>query len=94
MWLMKPPLHEETIADAKKQAHDEHAGRETDAASVVVVRDIQTLVQAIFDAAKTGPVELQPPLGVEFLRFGAGQQGDVLVLATVTLAQQARGLRH
>jgi hypothetical protein len=51
------------------------------------VRDVQSLVQAVFDAAKTGPVEFQPPLGVEFLGFRAGDQGDVLVLATVALAQ-------
>jgi hypothetical protein len=56
------------------------------------VRDVQALVQAVFDAAKSGPVELQPPLGIQFLRFSAGEQGDVLILAAVALAQQAGGL--
>jgi hypothetical protein len=86
MCLMGPPLHEEAIADAKEQTHNEHAGRETNPAPVVVVRDVQALVQAVFDAAKTGPVELQPPLGIQFLRFSAGEQSDVLVLAAVALA--------
>jgi hypothetical protein len=56
--------------------------------------DIQALVQAVFDAAKTSPVQLQPPLGVEFLGFRAGEQGDVLVSAALALAQQAGGLCH
>jgi len=94
MWLMGPPLQEKAIADAEEQTHDEHAGRETNPASVVVVRDVQALVQAVFNAAKTGPVELQPPLGVQFLRFSAGEQSDVLVLAAVALAQQPGGLCH
>jgi hypothetical protein len=94
MGLMGPPLHEEAIADAKEQPHDEHAGGEANPAPVVVVRDIQALMQAVFDAAKTGPVELQPPLGVEFIGLRAGEQGDVFVLAAVALAQQSGGLCH
>src|SRR6266545_4312383 len=49
-------------------------------------------MQAVFDAAKTQPVQFQPFLGVELLGFRAGQQGDVLVLATLALAEQASGL--
>ncbi len=90
---MGPPLHEEAIADAAEQTHYEHAGRETNPAAVVIVRDVQALVQAVFDTAKTGPVPIQPSLCVQFLWFSAGEQGDVLVLATVGLAQQAGGLR-
>jgi hypothetical protein len=94
VWLMGPPLHEEAIAHAQEQAHDEHAGRESNPAPVVVMRDVQALMQAVFDAAETGSVELQPALGVQFPRFRAAQQGDVLVLAPVALAQQAGGLSH
>jgi hypothetical protein len=36
-----------------------------DAAAVVVERNIQPLVKAVFNAAKAGAVELQPPRGIQ-----------------------------
>ena len=35
------------------------------------MRDVQPLMQAIFDAAKASPVEFQPLLRVEFVRLRA-----------------------
>ena len=92
MRLMATPLHEEAVADATQQAGDKHGGRTTNAAPVVVLRDIQPLVQTVFDAAKARPVEFEPSSGVEFAWLSAAQQGDLFLLATLRLAQQARRL--
>lgn len=92
MRLVRSPLHEEAVAQAAEQAHDEHAGGEADAAAVVVVRNVQALVQTIFDAAKTAPVQLQPLLGVQLLWWGAGDERDVFIVAAFGLAQQTGGL--
>ena len=89
---MGPPFHEKAVADAAEQTHDEDARGDTNPAPIIVVRDVQALVEAVFDAAKTGPVELQPLLGVQLLWFSAGEQGDVLVVAALGLAQQSGGL--
>ena len=90
--LISAPLHEQAVAEAAEQAHDEHAGREADAAAVVVLGDVQALVQAIFDATKTLTVQIQPLLGVELVGWGAGQQRDRFVVPTVGLPEQAGGL--
>jgi hypothetical protein len=50
------------------------------------VRDVQTLVQAVFDATKAGPIEFQPFLGVQPVWSGAGQERDVLILSALSLA--------
>ena len=72
MRLVGAPFHEQAVAEASEQAHDEHAGGEADAAAVVVLGDVQALVQAVFDAAKAGLVQVQPLLGVESFGSGAG----------------------
>lgn len=60
MRLVRAPLHEQAVADAAQETRDEDAGRQANPAAVVVVRNISTLVQAVFDAAKTQPVQFQP----------------------------------
>src|SRR5260221_11799827 len=62
-------------------------------AAISVVRNVQTLMQTVFNAAETGAIELQPLLGVEFCRLGAGDQANVLLLAAVGLAEQPGRLR-
>jgi hypothetical protein len=57
-----------------------------DAATIVVMGNIQTLVQAVFDAAKSRPVQLQPFLGIELSGWGAGNQAEVFLLTTIGLA--------
>ena len=89
---MRTPFHEEAVADAAEQTRDEEGARVANAAAIVVVGNVQALVQTVFDAAKTSPVQFQPLLCVEFLRLSTGQQGDVFILATVGLAQQSGGL--
>lgn len=91
--LMGTPLHEQAVTDTAECAGDGHGRGAANPAAVVVVGGVQALVQAVFDAAKARPVELQPLLGIEFVGLGTGQQGDVFVLATVALAQQSGCLR-
>ena len=85
--LMGAPLHEQAIADAPEQTGHKHGVRVLDAATIVVMRNVQTLVQAVFDAAKSRPIQLQPLLGIELFGWGAGNQADVFILSTVGLAQ-------
>jgi hypothetical protein len=49
--------------------------------------NVQTLVQAVFDAAKTRPVKLQPLPGVELFGLGTGDEANVFILAALGLAQ-------
>jgi hypothetical protein len=57
------------------------------ATTVIVMGNVQTLVQAVFDAAKTRPVKLQPLPGVELFGLGTGDEANVFILAALGLAQ-------
>jgi len=94
MGLMRAPLHEEAVADAAEQTSHEHAVRVPNPATVIVMGNVQTLVEPIFNAGKPAAIKLQPCLGVEFGRFSAGDESDVLILAALGLAEQSGGLRH
>jgi len=63
--LMGAPLHEETVADTPEQTGHKHGVRVANAATIIIMGNVQTLVQAVFDAAKSRPIQLQPFLGVE-----------------------------
>ena len=52
MGLMRAPLHEEAVADAPEQPGHKHGVRMANATTVIVMGNVQTLVQAVFDAAK------------------------------------------
>jgi len=81
MPLVGTPLHKEAVGDAAEETRYEHGRRVANSTAVVIVRSVQSLMQAIFDAAKTSPVECQPLLRVQFLWWRAGQQDDVFILA-------------
>ena len=87
MGLMRAPLHEEAVADAPEQAGHKHGVRVANPATIVVMGNVQTLVQAVFDAAKARPVQLQPFLGIEPFGWSAGDEANVFILATLGLAQ-------
>lgn len=87
MGLMRAPLHEEAVADAPEQPGHKHGVRMANPATIIVLGNVQTLVQAVFDAAKTRPVELQPLLSIEFFGLGTGNEADVLILAALGLAE-------
>lgn len=79
--LARAPFHEEAIAQAAKDAQHVHGIGVSDATTVVVLRYVEPLVQAVFDAAETAAIKPQPSLGVQFAGRGAGQQGDGLRFA-------------
>ena len=83
MGLMGAPLHEEAVADAPEQAGHQHGVRMANPATIIVMGNVQTLVQAVFDAAKTSAVEFQPLLGVEPLGWSAGDEADIFILAAL-----------
>src|SRR3974377_1690036 len=56
--------------------------------TIIVVRNVQTLMQAVFDAAETGAIKLQPLLGIEFCRLGTGNEANIFILAARGLAEQ------
>jgi len=87
MGLRRAPLHEEAVADAPEQTRHEHGVRVANPATIIVMGNVQTLVQAVFNAAKTRPVQLQPFLGIEFFGCSAGNEANVFILATLGLAQ-------
>src|ERR1700730_14994584 len=53
MGLVRAPLHEEAVTDAAKQARHEHAVRVANPATVIIVGNVQTLVESVFDGGKT-----------------------------------------
>ena len=84
---MSAPLQEEAVADAPEQPGHKQGVRVANAATVIVLGNVQTLVQAVFDAAKARPVKLQPLLGVELFGLGTGKEANVFILAALGLAQ-------
>src|SRR5438094_9095168 len=58
-------------------------------ATIIVVRNVQTLMQTVFDAAKTGAIKLQPLLGIEFCRLGTGNEANIFILAALGLEEQS-----
>jgi hypothetical protein len=86
MGLMRAPLHEEAVADAPEQTRHKHGVRVANPAAIIVMGNIQTLVQAVFNAAEARPVQLQPLLGLEPFGWSAGDEANVFILATLGLA--------
>ncbi len=84
---MRAPFHEQAVADAPEQAGHKHGVGVADTATVIVMGNIQTLVQAVFDTAKSRPIQLQPFLGIELFGWSAGDEAKVFILATLGLAQ-------
>jgi hypothetical protein len=56
------PYHEQAVIDAAQQSRRGQGRRAANVATVVVVRDVQPLMQTIFDAGKASPIEFQPPV--------------------------------
>jgi len=59
----------------------------TNPATIIVMGNVQTLVQPVFDTAKARAVQLQPLLGVELGGLGTGQEAKVFILAALGLAE-------
>ena len=66
LFLLATPRHEQAVAETPQQAHPQPRMRLAHSAEVVVMRDVQTLAQAAFDAP--GGAMVFEPLGrAEFL---------------------------
>ena len=89
--LTLPPFHEEAVGDPPIHSQDQHAFVALDAATIVVVRNIQPLMKATLDAPALA-VEMQPLGSLEPLRRSTGDQGHFFIFATLGLAQQTRRL--
>ena len=84
--LARAPFHEEAVGQATNDAQHEHGVGMSNAATIVILRDVEPLVQAVFDAAEAATIEPQPGLGIQLLGRGAGEQGDGLRLTAGGLA--------
>src|ERR1035441_8497424 len=61
-------------------------------ATIIVLRNVQTLMPTVFVAAETGAIQLQPLLGLEFCRLGTGTEANIFILAALGLAEPPGGL--
>src|SRR6185437_6570682 len=82
------PFHINAYLDPSKHAQLPDARVASHAATVVVVGNIQTLMQAVFNAP-TLAVEVEPESRTEPLGRGTGDQRDFFVLSSGALPQQA-----
>ena len=85
------PFHEETVGQASEHAKNPDAVIALNAAPVIVVGDIQTLVQSAFDPPAR-PIELEPLHRVQTFGRSTGNQGDGFLLASGSLSKNPRGL--
>ena len=82
--LTGSPFHEEAVAQAPEHPHDPYPIGVADAASIIVVRNIQTLMGAILDPPSKSVV-LEPFLRGQFLRLRTGHQRHQFVFAAFDL---------
>lgn len=85
------PFHKKAVAQAPEHSHHPNAIGVADATSIIVVRDVQSLMRAAFNPPSP-PVELEPPLRRQSLRLRAGHQRDQFVLAAFDLPQKQGAL--
>jgi hypothetical protein len=77
--LMGAPLYEEAVADAPEQTGHKHRVRVADAATIIVMGNVQTLVQAVFDAYRYQKIHPFP--GVVLFRAAGLSRVTVQVAA-------------
>ena len=85
--LAGTPFHEEAVAQTSEHPHHPNPFGILDTATIIVVRNIQTLVSATFNAPGVA-VEPEPFCGRKLLGRGAGDQGDQFVFAPFDLTQE------
>lgn len=74
--LARAPFHKQTIGQTAEQTQEDHTIRMAHATSIIIMRNVQTLVQTVFYSCEAGAIDLQPSRGVESLGRSAGQQRD------------------
>ena len=93
LFLSATPMPEQTVAEPSKHCRHPHRLEPAHPALVVQVGDIQSLVQAAFDAPN-GPVVPQPLRGVQLRRRQARHQRDRSRKVLAQVAPQQRHLLH
>ena len=88
---MGGPFHEEAVGNAAEHAQDPHGVGALHAAAIIIVRDVQSLVQPVFDTP-TLTVELQPLFGGKRGGRCAGNEHDLFGFPALGLAEQAGDL--
>ena len=92
-FLLAAPMHAQTVAKAPEQAHDAHGAGMANAALIIQMGDVQSLVQAAFDAPGR-PVVFEPLAGVQCFGRKACHQGDRLGAMVAQVAAEQRHLLH
>jgi hypothetical protein len=81
------PMNTEAVAEATKHADDAHRLGFAHSAKIIEVGDVESLVQATFDAPG-GTIVLKPLGGVEFFGQQTGHQRDDFRLVVTQVAAQ------
>lgn len=89
--LVAAPLDKEAVGQATEHAQEEQGLGLLNATAVIIEGNIQSLVEAAFDAPALA-VELEPLAGVEAFGGQTGNERDFLVLAAAALPQEPGGL--
>ena len=82
--LMGSPFHKEAVAQAPKHTHDPDAIGALNTASIIVVRDVQPLMRAVFNPPGKS-IELEPLWSRQSIRLRTGHQGNQFLFATFGL---------
>lgn len=90
-FMLITPMHKEAVGDAAKHPHDPQAMGTADATAVVILRDVQAQMQAVFNIPGQ-PIAVEPGLGIETGWFHAGDQAYQFILAAGALATEPGGL--
>jgi len=81
------PFHEQAVAQTSEHPHHPNPLGTLDTATVIVVRNIQTLMSATFNAPSVA-IKPEPFCGGKLLGRGTGNQGDQFVFAPLDLTQE------
>ena len=89
--LGQAPFHEKAVGDASKDTEHEHALITFYPATIIIVGNVQSLMQAAFYAPSLA-IAPQPLLGIQSFWGCAGNEGNFLVFASLSLTQEPGGL--
>lgn len=83
--MLRAPVHEEAVGQPTDHAHNPKAFGSANATAIVVLGDVQTQMETVFDIPAQAVI-VEPALGVELGRFQAGHQPDQFIVAAGALA--------
>lgn len=89
--LLADPVETKTVAQTAEHSHEKHGRRLSNAAEVVEMTDVETLMKSAFDAPGTA-IELEPIKSVELFGRQAGEEFDRIGLFAIGDADETSGL--